>query len=407
MHKRQVIIVGAGPAGATAALFLHRLGISFYLLDKAIFPRVKACADTVTSKPLRILNDLGLQPFDWGVGVAMSGVKFLSHKGNTAPIHYKSLYPDTNIPSCLAIPRAEFDLKLVDEVDKRAPNSFFQGVKIKGIEKGQQGIRVLTQEGVVFDSEILILATGSNSNWPQQLGIQNSETANKFWGLGLRAYYKGVEWPKESESWFGLSQKLMPGGIYASPVGNGLVNLNVVVRGDNPNLEPNSLKQIFRENLNQIPAFKTAFKDAELVGEFAGSRLRYGTQKRKLSAERVLLVGDAGGLVDLASSNGIANAMVSARIASEFVKQSLESGQYQNNSFHSYDTVIWAAVEKELKFGRMISGMMDYSWTRKALLWGSDWVAGLSKQSNSLSSVVYHPEPKALLKGLFKGTLTR
>ncbi len=405
MQKRAVTIIGAGPAGTTAALFLHKAGIPFYLLDKAVFPRIKACADTVTSKPLRMLHDLGIKPFEWGKGEAMYGVKVLSHKGQTASIKYKSLYSGTDIPSCLSIPRAEFDLKLVEEVQQRAPGSFFEGVKIKSIDRTKDEVEVRDEAGILYRSDLLILATGSNCRWPSTLGIQKPDTSDKFYGVGLRAYYSGVQWPKEQESWFGISRDLMPGAIYASPVGNGLVNLNVVVRADNPQMDSKSIKALFEDSMKNLPGFKESFNKAELVGEPAGSKLKYGTRKRPLSGDRVLLIGDAAGLVDLASANGIANAMVSARIAAEFIIEAFDSGHLNKSKLSGYDTAIWKAVENELKFGRMISGMLDYSWTREVLLWGSNWVTGMGQKSGFLSSVVYHPKPGALIKSLIGSSL--
>ena len=55
-----VIIVGAGPAGATAALFANRMGLNCILLDKAVFPRDKICGDALSGKSVRIMNELGI-----------------------------------------------------------------------------------------------------------------------------------------------------------------------------------------------------------------------------------------------------------------------------------------------------------------------------------------------------------
>ncbi|MBT7118642.1 MAG: FAD-binding protein, partial [Candidatus Marinimicrobia bacterium] len=55
-----VIIVGAGPAGTTAALYAHRLGLNCILLDKAVFPRDKICGDALSGKSVRIMRELNL-----------------------------------------------------------------------------------------------------------------------------------------------------------------------------------------------------------------------------------------------------------------------------------------------------------------------------------------------------------
>ena len=53
-----VIIVGAGPAGSTAALYAHRLGLNCILLDKAVFPRDKICGDALSGKSVRLMREL-------------------------------------------------------------------------------------------------------------------------------------------------------------------------------------------------------------------------------------------------------------------------------------------------------------------------------------------------------------
>ncbi|HET6211636.1 MAG TPA: FAD-dependent oxidoreductase, partial [Micromonosporaceae bacterium] len=57
-----VLVVGGGPAGAAAAIRLHRSGLEVTLVDKAAFPRDKICGDGLTTGALRLLEDLGLQP---------------------------------------------------------------------------------------------------------------------------------------------------------------------------------------------------------------------------------------------------------------------------------------------------------------------------------------------------------
>ena len=55
-----VIIVGAGPAGSTAALYAHKLGLNCILLDKAVFPRDKICGDALSGKSVRLMRELNL-----------------------------------------------------------------------------------------------------------------------------------------------------------------------------------------------------------------------------------------------------------------------------------------------------------------------------------------------------------
>ena len=75
----QIIVVGAGPAGASAAFFLAQAGVDVLLVDQAIFPRDKPCGDGISSSGPEMLGRMGLM--DW---VVANG--FLDAEGSTGAV---------------------------------------------------------------------------------------------------------------------------------------------------------------------------------------------------------------------------------------------------------------------------------------------------------------------------------
>src|SRR5690242_10818989 len=105
MDQFDVVVIGAGPAGASAALAARRLGASVLLLDKAAFPRDKACGDGIAPHALDVLRDLGVTGVEEGY-TPVPGLHLVGPGG--AAVVRPLARPDYTIP------RVVFDARLVD-----------------------------------------------------------------------------------------------------------------------------------------------------------------------------------------------------------------------------------------------------------------------------------------------------
>ena len=112
--KESVItIVGAGPAGQMAALFLAKQGIASLLIDKGAHPRSKPCADVVTGQAIRILYELDANlPLDTAFThkyLRINGTLLHTPNGGKLDIAFLPLNKLEHLPTCIAMPRADFD----------------------------------------------------------------------------------------------------------------------------------------------------------------------------------------------------------------------------------------------------------------------------------------------------------
>ena len=161
-----VIVVGAGPAGATAALALASAGIGVRLLDRSAFPRNKPCGGGISSRVL--------QRFPYLVRalprIATHGVSRLHLEGPDG----RSAAIDTGGTAALMIRRVEFDALLV-ALAVEAGAQLITGADIVQVREDDERVTLTTQDGKQFTSPVVIAADGVNSVVARRLGI------NKGW----------------------------------------------------------------------------------------------------------------------------------------------------------------------------------------------------------------------------------
>ncbi len=310
--RLDVAVVGSGPAGSAAALVLARAGARVALVDKASFPRDKACGDIVGPRGLRVLSELGLdRPAGRDVGdVLVMGptgrrVRLPSVEGLTYPGHGT------------AITRVEFDAFLRDAavmagampVRGRAEEPLWDGGRIDGYRlAGGQRIH----------ADFVIGADGATSHVARSAGLVDEKKA--LWGFAVRSYVStSVELPLivfwEPAPWRAVPGYgwVFPGPGGGANVGFGLATLSDRTAGTRAaRAFPHFLEHLSRHG------FLAEAPDRS-VGRPLGGWLKMGLIGTKPAAGRVLLIGDAAGLVNPLQGEGIAQALGSGRLAAEAI----------------------------------------------------------------------------------------
>ncbi|MEM6273005.1 MAG: NAD(P)/FAD-dependent oxidoreductase [Bacteroidota bacterium] len=358
-----VIIVGAGPGGLYAALCLAQLGIPSTVLERATFPRKKACGDILTSNVLRALHELDpalldrLLAQDWSLELNAS--TFASHQGNAVEVPFNS--PSNQrlgLPSCIAARRTEFDNFFYEyaaadpQVDIR-PGCAVQSAEHTG-NHWQIGAKTPTGTES-FSGKMLLIAAGANSPLVQTL-VPGHQVRPRHSAVGLRAYFSGVTpGPRTDRSEFYLfDRKFMPGGVYITPFADDLVNANLVLRYDIFRKRKTPLRELLEDYIATHPELAPRFRDAHLVAPPQGSRLSFGTRKRPLSAEGCLLIGDAAGLTDATNANGIGHAMISGRLAAQATAEAIVAGKLDQKSLRHYDKAVYQRLHNALLPGKVM-----------------------------------------------------
>jgi menaquinone-9 beta-reductase len=300
------IVVGAGPAGSTAALVLARGGARVALVDKAEFPREKACGDLVGPRGVQVLSDLGVQ-----VAVPYQGTTILAvgPSGGRArlPAPRAHGYADHGV----CVPRAVLD----DALRTAAVEAGAIAVKarISGVDQGTDGqvAAVVAADGRKLAGDTIIGADGALSQVAQLTGMLRPETA--LWGFAIRAYLPGqVPVPilsfLDARPW-----RIFPGYGWLFPSGNGQANIGMGVALGNQRRQA-QLRTHLTDYCARLRACGDLAPDAE-PGTVTGGWMRMGGTGTPLHMGNVLLAGDAAGLVNPLQGEGISSALVSGHLA--------------------------------------------------------------------------------------------
>jgi menaquinone-9 beta-reductase len=304
------VVVGAGPGGSTAALVLARAGARVALVDKAAFPRDKACGDLVGPRGVRVLEELGVAVPDAGHGADLLVVGPSGHRSRLPAFQGRS-YAGHGI----VVPRLAFD----DALRRAAIAAGAHPVRarISAVEQDPGGpVRALIAgDGRRLAGDVIIGADGALSPVAGLAGMLDPAAA--LWGFAIRAYVPAeVPLPLlvllDAARW-----RIFPGYGWLFPGADGAANVGIGV-----GLGHRRQQAPLREELGRFCALLRAAGDltpGAQPGSVIGGWLRMGGTGVPPALGNVLLVGDAAGLVNPLQGEGIGPAMVSARLAAQAV----------------------------------------------------------------------------------------
>ena len=303
-----VVVAGAGPAGSVAALVLARGGARVALVDKAAFPRDKACGDLVGPRGVGLLDELGVTVPDAGQGADLLVVGPSGHRARL-PAFRGRTYPGHGV----VIPRVILD----DALRTAAIEAGAQPVRarVSGVDRAPGGpVRALiTSDGRRLAGDAFIGADGALSPVARLTGMLDPDTA--LWGFAIRAYIPAeVPLPLlvllDQAPW-----RIYPGYGWLFPGADGQANVGIGV-----GLGTQRRQARLGGDLARFAALLRASGDlapAARPGPVTGGWLRMGGTGTPPATGNVLLAGDAAGLINPLQGEGIGPGMVSARLAAQ------------------------------------------------------------------------------------------
>jgi len=388
-----IIIVGAGPAGAACAIKLAQAGLEVAVLDKASFPRDKTCGDALSIdvvNQLAMLSDKLAAEFNaLAAKVPSYGVKIFSpnHRYVDIPFVYKSQ------KSCGYIcRRTDFDNLLFQHLRGYNNIRVFENCVVDKVVRQPGGVVVQTSQGD-FTAEMVIGADGANSVVAKHLGPIKVE--KKHYSAGLRVYYEGVtSFHEDNYIELHFFQDILPGYLWVFPLPDNKANVGIGVLSSTVSEKKINLKEALQQLIESAPNLKERFKDARPLETVKGYGLPLGSKMRKISGERFLLTGDAAALIDPFSGEGIGNAIRSGRVAAEHVLKCFEQKDFSAEFNQAYDKEIYRRMDKEFKVSHNLQKLCRYPWL-------FNFVVKKSNQSKYLKKILVealaHVEIKRML----------
>ena len=351
MKAYDIVIIGGGPAGASAALFLEKKGYRIALLDQAFFPRDKVCGEFISPAADDIFSDLGiLESINALNPTRLSGVVLSAYESSYLQVDYPVAI-DGRAMTSLSVERSMLDDLMINHVRNskvqllegfKVTDLLFDGENVCGV-KGHDKVKTKFS----FKAKVVIDAGGRNSISLRRLNLRRGSSDRGK--IALAAHWEGV---KELGRYCHMHIS-HPGYTGIAPVGSNRANVVLVV--DRNNLAGANTEQFFMETVlgNRLrrgilgsggPVEKIRVMDS----------LAYSVKKPKCGG--LLLVGDATGFIDPFTGEGIYLSLRSSQLAVEIVKNAFDRADFSSRQLQRYDLM----RRKEFREKNILSKALQY-----------------------------------------------
>lgn len=327
MSTHDVIVVGAGPSGATAAYHLALAGVDVVMLEKGELGRDKICGDGLTPRAVRELVAMGVdisEEAGWkrNVGLAVHG------GGHDLQLPWPDVPSFPNFG--LVRRRTELDALLARHaVNVGATLLTKHTVSGPIIERGKLvGVTARTPDGpATFRAPVVIDAGGVSARLATSLGVEKRN--NRPMGVAVRTYFRS---PKAAspymESYLTLwdgapgESNLLPGYGWVFPLADGTINIGLGSVSSTAKATDVNYRVMLKRWIDAAPPEWELTPDNQ-DGPIRGAALPMAFNRKPHYRSGLMLIGDAGGMVSPFNGEGIAYGMQAARYAAEAIVQGL------------------------------------------------------------------------------------
>jgi geranylgeranyl reductase family protein len=348
--EADVLVVGGGPAGAATAYHLARHGVDVLVADRASFPREKVCGDGLTPRGVRALEALGVDPLQTPGFTVVKGLR----------VHGPGVLLDLPWPELSSFPRYgvvstrhELDHLLLRQAEgagarvwegAEAQAPVLDGAWVTGAQVKRNG----TSEEV--RARFVIACDGASSRFASRAGVRRDP--RRPLGIAARRYFRS---PRADttflESWLDLwdGPRLMAGYGWIFPVGGGVVNVGAGLLSSYVRFDAWNARRVYELFLHNVGE-EWGLDESSALGPVLSGPLPMGMNRRPLSLPGLLVVGDAGGIINPFNGEGIAYALESGELAAELVHDALARGK--PGVAHVYHAVLRQRYGRYFSAGR-------------------------------------------------------
>ena len=376
------IVVGGGPGGSAAAAFLAMKGAKVLLLEKATYPRDKTCGDAVGGKSLKHVEELGVKGIlEETPHFRVDGIIFGAPNGKEVRI----ALPEEEVElreAGYSLPRKQFDTLLFRNANEKvleAGGAVVQGFIVKEVHVSEGAVTgvsgIYEKQDYHFTAPLTIGAAGYTCPVAKAITSHHGEPMidkDHYCGA-YREYWTGV---KGCEDWKGAIEihfidGVIPGYFWIFPVGNGVVNVGVGMVLTEMDKQKTKLRALQEWVIKEDPKFSKRFADAKMVKKSGkGWQLPFGSprkkapsfQPRRCAMAGAICVGDAASLVDPFTGEGIGNALLSAKLATDLFDLEKHRDGFTSETADEYQYKLWEELSAELTNSYKLQRLVKRKW---------------------------------------------
>ena len=387
-----VIVVGAGPGGSSTAYHLARAGLDVLLLEKSTFPREKVCGDGLTPRAVKQLVGMGITLQPEGGLFPNKGIRIIG-SGVRMELDWPELssYPGFG----LVRTRRGFD-EIVARAAQQAGARLAEGVTVTGPvlddatgriigvtaremaaaeQAGDEGAADANGAGAAgangeqrtYRARLVVAADGNSSRLSLAMGLRKRD--DRPLGVAIRTYYTSPRHDDDYlETWLELwdGNALLPGYGWIFGVGDGTSNVGLGLLNTSASFQHIDYRALLRRWLESMPA-EWGFAEENRVQPVRGAALPMGFNRTPHYTSGLLLVGDAGGMVNPFNGEGISCAMESGEIAAQVIIQALARPDRAGAelALQGYPRALKDAYGGYYTLGRKFVGAIGHPWLMK------------------------------------------
>lgn len=356
-----VLIAGAGPAGSATATLLARAGFSVLLVDRASFPRDKACSEYMSPEAVRILARLGvLESLERAGAFPLEGMKVTAPRGATAHGKFSGAARAFR-PTGLSISRRVLDHQLLAAARQAGvtvlertllEDLLFEGMAVTGVVVRDRD----SQQRQYLRARLVVGADGLRSIVARKLGYREHGLRRMAFVAhvaDVRGMTPSAELHFRDHGYVGLNQ-----------IGHGQTNVAVVVPAEQAREVSGGADHFFEHSLRSFPEVQERVHAGRIVRRVLATG-PFAVRSSRIVADGAVLVGDAADFFDPATGDGIYSALRGGELLAHTAAEALQQpGRVMANRLMGYQRsrrrvfarkwLFERVLDKALRFPRLL-----------------------------------------------------